>query len=409
MDEKNLSLARKLSIFFVALIIIGVSFFVGTWYGYENRPSIEKVLNVAHKELPPNFQDVDFDLFWNVWNTVEQKFVDKEKINRQEMVFGAISGLVASLNDPYTEFLPPAETKLFSEEIKGAFGGIGAEIGIRKKILTIIAPLKGSPAEREGIKAGDKIFKIDDKETVDLSIDEAVRLIRGEPGTEVRLTVFRDTFEKAKEIKVKREIINIPIVTTEKKADGVFIIHLNRFTENSAYDFRNAVKEFFESKSQKLIVDLRNNPGGYLVSAVDIASWFLAPGEVVARERYADGTEEVHRSSGYRLLEKVPTLLLVNEGSASASEILAGALRDNKGIKLIGAKTYGKGSVQEVEQLPKNSSLKITIAKWLTPKGDEINGKGLEPDIKVELPPAEEQDPKVDSVLNKALEIFKKL
>ncbi len=409
MDEPNLSPWRKISIFVIALLIIGVSFLTGAWYGFSNRPAIETVLNVAHQKPPQELAQVDFDLFWSVWSTVEQKYVDREKVNRQDLVYGAISGLVQALKDPYSQFLPPAESKQFQEDIKGAFGGIGAEIGIRKNILTVIAPLKESPAEKSGIKAGDKILKIDNKETNDLGIDEAVQLIRGEPGTEVRLTIFRDTFDRTKEIKIRREIIKIPIISTEKKPNGVFVISLNRFTENAAYEFRNAVKEFFDGNSQKLVLDIRNNPGGYLVTAVDIASWFLPPGEVVARERYADGSEDIHRSNGYRLFEKVPTVILINEGSAAASEILAGALRDNKGTKLIGMKTYGKGSVQEVEPLPKNSSLKITIAKWLTPKGNEINGKGLEPDIKVELPPAEEQDPKVDPVLEKALEIIQKL
>ena len=390
-----------------ALVIIGASFFAGVYFGYENRPGVEKVLGVIGKEPPPQLSEVDFNLFWEVWSRLEDKYVDKDKVNRNDLILGAISGLVKSLKDPYTEFLPPAQNKQFQEDIRGSFGGIGAEIGIRKGILTIIAPLKDTPAERAGLKPGDKILRVDDKDTADLALDEAVRLIRGERGTEVKLLIMRDSFDRPQEFKIVRDIIRIQIVNTEKKPDGVFVIKLNHFTENAAFEFRKAVQEFFDSGSQRMVLDLRNNPGGFLSVAVDIASWFLPPGEAVARERFGDGTEDVYRSSGYRFLEKVPVVVLINEGSASASEIVAGALRDVKGVKLIGAKTFGKGSVQEVQLLRGGSSLKITIAKWLTPKGIEINGTGLEPDVKVELP--EELEPGQDPILEKGIEVLRGL
>ena len=390
-----------------ALVIIGASFFAGVYFGYENRPGVEKVLGVIGKEPPPQLSEVDFNLFWEVWSRLEDKYVDKDKVNRNDLILGAISGLVKSLKDPYTEFLPPAQNKQFQEDIRGSFGGIGAEIGIRKGILTIIAPLKDTPAERAGLKPGDKILRVDDKDTADLALDEAVRLIRGERGTEVKLLIMRDSFDRPQEFKIVRDIIRIQIVNTEKKPDGVFVIKLNHFTENAAFEFRKAVQEFFDSGSQRMVLDLRNNPGGFLSVAVDIASWFLPPGEAVARERFGDGTEDVYRSGGYRFLEKVPVVVLINEGSASASEIVAGALQDVKGVKLIGAKTFGKGSVQEVQLLRGGSSLKITIAKWLTPKGIEINGTGLEPDVKVELP--EELEPGQDPILEKGIEVLRGL
>ncbi len=386
----------------VALLVIGASFLFGAWYGYENRPSVEKVLGVLNRAPTQEFEDVDFGLFWEVWNRLEEKYVDKSKLEREKLVFGAIQGLVGAVGDPYTEFLPPQETKQFQEDIKGAFDGIGAEIGIRKGIVTVIAPLKDSPAERAGIEAGDKILKIDDTVTADLSLDEAVRLIRGERGTPVRLSIFRDSFDAPKELKVVRDTIKIPIITTESRPNGVFVIKLHHFTENAAYEFRNAVQEFYLTKSSKLVLDLRNNPGGYLSVAVDIASWFLPTGEVVARERYADGSEDLYRSQGYRFLEDVPVVVVVNGGSASASEIVAGALRDVRGAKLVGVKTYGKGSVQELEQLSRNSSLKVTIAKWLTPKGEEINGTGLKPDIEV-TPPENDEEPDADAILERAI------
>ena len=409
MEQTRVKKSIRILVIIAAFLILAVSFAAGALYGFNNRPAIEKVLNVLGQKPPEQFTEVDFNLFWDVWSRLEDKYVDKDKIERKNIVYGAISGLVKSLKDPYTEFLPPAQTKQFQEDIKGSFDGIGAEIGIRKGVLTIISPLKDSPAERAGLKAGDKIFKVDDTVTADLMLDEAVRLIRGPRGTEVKLLVLRDSFDQPKEFKIIRDEIRVSILTTEKKENGIFVIKLNHFTENAAYEFRNAVQEFFRSGSDKLILDMRNNPGGFLVISVDIASWFLPAGDVVARERFADGSEEEYRSSGYRLLQDVPTVVLINEGSASASEIVAGALRDIRGIKLIGTKTYGKGSVQEVQPLPDGSSLKLTIAKWLTPKGTEINGTGLEPDIKVELPPESEQNPKKDLIMEKALEVLRGL
>lgn len=401
---------QKIIFVVASFFILGATFWLGTLYGYQHRPAAEKVLGVLHQAPPPQMQDVDFGLFWEAWARLEEKYVDRDKIDRQKMVYGAIAGLAQSLKDPYTQFFPPAETKQFQEDIKGSFGGIGAEIGIRKGVLTIIAPLKGNPAERVGLKAGDSILKINDTPTGDLMLEEAVRMIRGEVGTKVRLTIFRDAFKQPKEFTITRETIRVTVLTTEKRSDGIFIIKINEFTESAASEFRKAVQEFAESGSRKLVLDLRNDPGGFLTVAVDIASWFEPSGEIVARERFADGKEELYRSSGYRLFESVPTVILVNEGSASASEIVAGALRDVRGIKLVGAKTFGKGSVQEVVDLPKNASMKITIAKWLTPKGIEINGKGLEPDIKVDLPenspPGQENR---DLILEKGIEVLKGL
>lgn len=408
MDNDEKKLQRKIAIGITAIALLGASFFSGALYGNAHRPVMEKVLGVFGKQPPPQYSSVDFNLFWDVWSRLEEKFVDKSKLDRQKLVFGAISGLVRAANDPYTEFFPPAESKQFQEDIKGSFEGIGAEIGIRKEILTIIAPLKDNPADLAGIKAGDKIYKIDDTVTADLNLEEAVRLIRGEKGTTVRLTIIREGLDKPKEFKIVRDTIKVKVLETAQKPDGVFVIELRHFTEDAALDFRRAVQEFFRSNSKKLVLDLRNNPGGFLTVAVDIASWWLPPGDTVASERFADGSSDVYRSNGYQTLKDVPTVILVNQGSASASEIVAGALRDTRNIKLIGSKTFGKGSVQEVINLPKNSSLKVTIAKWLTPKGTEINGKGLEPDVKVELPaqPKSGEEDK-DWVMEKALEVLK--
>ncbi len=393
-------------IFLLSVFIIAAAFGGGIYVGYERRPAIEKVRGVLGQETAKP-QDVDFSQFWEVWSIVEEKFVDRDTIVRDKLVQGAISGLVKALGDPYTVFLPPQQSKLFHEDVRGSFGGIGAEIGIRKEMLTVIAPLKGSPAQRAGLKAGDKILKINATTTADLSIEEAVSYIRGPIGTTVTLTISRED-EDVRDVEITRQTIVVPIIETAKKGDGIFSIHLLNFNESSPLEFRRAIREFLLSGDKKLILDLRSNPGGFLDAAIDISSWFIPAGEVVARERLAGGNEVLYRSSGHRLLESVPVVVLMDQGSASASEIVAGALRDAKDVKLIGAKTFGKGSVQEVDNLKDGASLKITIAKWLTPKGISINEKGLEPDITVEIK-KEDAEAGRDPQLEKAIEVLKTL
>ncbi len=396
--------AKPAAIVIVSILIIGAAFGAGIYVGFERRPAIEKVRGVLGQEVgkPP---EADFSQFWEVWSRLEEKYVDREAIDRKDLIEGAISGLVKSLGDPYTVFLPPQQTKLFREDVRGSFGGIGAEIGIRKEVLTIISPLKGSPAERAGLRAGDKILKINATSTAGLTLEEAVSFIRGEPGTEVTLTISRNA-EEVSEVKIVREIIVIPVTETARHGNGIFHIHLLNFNEKSPREFRNALREFLASGDTKLVLDLRGNAGGFLDAAVDIASWFLPAGEVVARERFAAGEEVLYRSAGRRLLEPTPVVVLVNKGSASASEIVAGALRDIRGIKLIGEKTFGKGSVQQVDNLAGGASLKITIAKWLTPKGTSINESGLEPDITVEVKKEDEEAGR-DPILEKGIEVLK--
>lgn len=389
----------------LSIAIIGASFAGGVYVGYERRPAIEKVKQVLGKTPALQFQEVDFAQFWEAWSLLEEKYVDREKIDRKKLIYGSIAGLVRAVGDPYTVYFPPQEAKQFAEDVRGKFGGIGAEIGIRKDILTIISPLKGSPAERAGLKAGDKILKINATSTAELSLEGGVALIRGEIGTKVLLTIFREG-EEIKEVEVTRAEIVIPVLETKREGDGVFRIQLFNFNERSAQEFRRAVREFLASGDKKLILDLRGNPGGYLDSAVDIASWFIPAGEIVAREHFASGNETLYRSSGHRDLETVNAVVLIDQGSASASEILAGALRDVRGIKLVGQKSFGKGSVQEVANLRDGASLKVTIAKWLTPAGHSINEKGLEPDAAVEVK-KEDADAGRDRQLEKAIELLR--
>ncbi len=399
----------KSKIFFViaAILILAATFALGAFFGYDQRPEVEKVLGVINQEPPPATA-VDFGPFWKAWRIVEEKYAAPDGVDRQTMVWGAIRGALEALDDPYTTFFPPEEKKLFESEIKGNFGGVGMEIGVRKGILTVVAPLKGTPAFAAGIKAGDKILKIDERDTVDLTTEEAVRLIRGEKGTVVKLLILSENKDKPREISITRDIIRIPTLDTEQKNDGVFMIKLYNFSAEAPYEFRQALRQFVLSGSDKLIIDVRNNPGGFLEASVDIASWFLDTGEVVVREKFKSGEEQLYRSRGYNPFDKLPLVILVNKGSASASEILAGALKDHQKAKLVGEKTFGKGSVQEVIEVTDDTSLKITIARWLTPGGRDISQSGLAPDVEIKA--SEEDEAKGRDVqLERALEIIKNL
>ncbi|MBU2633118.1 S41 family peptidase [Patescibacteria group bacterium] len=409
----------KKSTFVGGLVVIVISVFIaGVFLGYNERPEAKKVISIFNKENPAVLAELDFDSFWKIWNVIESKYVSNNVLDRKEMLWGATAGLVKSLGDPYSVFFSPEEADLFESSVRGDFEGVGMEIGIRDDILTVIAPLKDTPAERAGLKSGDKILKIDDVVTNDMGIDEAVRLIRGEKGTEVALSVLRKGEEGALQVSVVRDVIKVPALETERKTakakdDGgvndVFVIHLYNFSASSIESFRNALGEMVNSGESKLIIDLRGNTGGYLEAAVDIASWFLPAGEIVAKERFNNGEEHLYRSKGYNIFnDNLKLVILVNQGTASASEILAGALREHGKATLVGEQTYGKGSVQELVDIRDGSALKLTIARWLTPNGESISEKGLEPDVVVEFTKEDleaERDPQMD----RALEILSKM
>ena len=336
--------------------------------------------------------NADFAPFWKAWQILDAKIAANKvastststitKIDDQEKVWGAISGLAASYNDPYTMFFPPVQAKAFSESVKGAFGGVGMEVGFKDKIITVVSPLKNTPAAKAGLKPNDRILKINDVSTINLALDKAVGMMRGDPGTTVKITIFRESERREFEVTITRAIIQIPTIETEFK-NGVFIIRLFSFTESSASKFQDALKEFQKYQTTKMIVDLRGNPGGYLESAVDIASFFLPEGKVVVSEegnRHLDN--KIYRSKGFNVFnDKLQAVVLIDGGSASASEILAAALRDHNKAILLGEKSFGKGSVQELVEITKDTSLKVTIARWLTPSGFSISNGGLTPDI----------------------------
>jgi len=402
---------------FFILILIGVTFFYfGLAWGKKSENPGEGPINsltnfmgelVKPGELVKNANNnkpekVDFDIFWKAWSNVEKKYIDQDELNSQDMVYGAIKGMVDSVGDPYTSYMNPKEARAFSSDMEGSFEGIGAELGMKDGILVVIAPINGMPAEKAGLRAGDRIIKINQEMTSDINIDEAVSKIRGPKGTEVILTVISQNAEESKEIKIIRDTIDLKSVSYEQKWGNIAYIRISSFSEDTASEFNKEITKVIADNNKGIVLDLRNNPGGFLNIAIEMASKFVSRGSVVVQEKHQNGTVQKFESLGGNVFSETPVVILINEGSASASEILAGALSDINGSKLIGQKSFGKGSVQELKEFSDGSSLKITIAEWLTPLGKSINKTGLEADIEVEVTEYEIKN-KIDSQLNKAL------
>jgi carboxyl-terminal processing protease len=360
------------------VLALAVAFGVGVYAGVSER----SVLAASDS------QNVDFTKFWRAWELLDQNFVQTHASStiptNDEKLYGAIAGLTAAYGDPYTVFMPPQEAKQFNEDIAGAFGGVGMELGDRNGALTVVAPLKDTPAERAGMRSGDVIVAIDGTPSRTMPVDQAVKKIRGKVGTTVTLLIERTGAKEPLEIKIVRDTISVPVLKHYKRPDGIYVIELYSFSETSPSLFRQAIRGYFESGSTQLMLDLRGNPGGYLEAAVDMASYFLKVGESVVTEDYQGKRGNVvHRSYGYDVFanKKMTLAILVDQGSASASEILAGALQGHGKGKLIGTRTFGKGSVQQLMDLGGGAQLKVTVARWLTPSGVNISAGGLTPDI----------------------------
>ncbi len=378
---------------------------------------------VVNREAPTS-ANVDFGLFWDVWQRLFASYIDRASMDTQKMVWGAISGMVNSLDDPYTAFLPPKANQDFKEDLGGQFEGIGAQLGLKDGRIIVVAPLKDMPAERAGIRAGDFILKVDDVETAGWTVPEAVTKIRGPRGTSVTLNILHDNETKPVDVTVQRdtitvasveswtkrvsEIAEVSAVSSMKKVDSsawVSYIQLSRFGDHTNEEWARAVGDVVAAQkdgSKGLIFDLRNNPGGYLDGAVYIASEFIRSGVVVSQVN-SNGTKEDYPVVRSGVLLTIPVVVLVNKGSASAAEIVAGALRDYKRATLVGETTFGKGSVQTPEDLPDGSGLHITTGKWLLPKGDSIHKTGVTPDVVVEM---EEIEATADAQLAKAIELL---
>ncbi len=383
-------LTKILLIFSITIFIFGSGYKLGE-YNANNSKIETSNLNILNtKSNNKKLQSIDFSLFWDTWEKVEQKFVDKKKLDSKKMFFGAIKGMVASLEDPYTFFLTPDENKQSKDDLGGKFEGIGAQLGLKDGKITIIAPIKNSPSEKAGINSGDVIIKVNNESTESWTLPFAVSKIRGEKGTKVKITVLRNNEEKDFEITRDQIIVSSVELSFENKNNkNIAILKLTKFGDDSNAEWDKAVEEISEKWNKKelsgMVLDLRDNPGGYLQSSVYIASDFLPMGKMIVKQESTDGSNEEYKVLRQGQLLDIPVTVLINKGSASASEILSGALRDYSRAKLIGEKSFGKGSVQEALDLTGGAGLHVTIAKWVLPKGDWINGKGVEPDIKVDL------------------------
>jgi len=367
-------------------------------------------IQVINRVAPEQYRDVDFSLFWDVWDRLENGYYDKSKIKHGDMVYGAIKGMVSSVGDPYTVFFTPKENAIVQEDLNGNFEGVGIQIDFKDSVLTIVSALPGTPAQAAGVLPGDQIIKIIDRSnnvdkfTERMSLQEAIALIRGKMGTSVTLTIKRSGEDDLQEFDIQRSSINVPSVKLGYVGENESLAHVNvmKFGGETKAEWQKVVAEIVARQTKGVILDVRNNPGGYLTGAIEVATEFIADGNVVT-EAMADDRRQEYKVYGGGKLYRVPLVVLVNEGSASASEILAGAIKDHKRGKLVGAKTFGKGTIQEPQALTNGAGLHLTISKWLTPNGVWINGAGLEPDIVVE----DNSDTEVDEQLEKAIELLR--
>lgn len=387
-------------------VLVGVSYGAGFLHGHENL-KFEKNFKptITNRDLGKP-KEVDFSLFWQVFDRLEDKFVGS--IDREKAVYGAIAGLVGSTKDPYSVFLEPGPSKKFIEDIAGEFEGIGTEIAIRDNILTVISPLEGSPADLAGLKPKDRIIKIDGQVTNVLTLSEAVERIRGQSGTELTLTIFREGKDQPFEIKIKRAKIKVDSVKTQRRDDGLQYLKITQFNDDTKKLIDKLASELASSPPKGVIVDLRNNPGGLLDAAVDVSSYFIETGRSVVYQEDKNGRQDRFDSHSVpqTILRQLPLIVLMNSGSASASEILAGALNDHGRAKLVGEKSFGKGSVQDFHEFKNGSSIRVTVAKWLTPNKQAINGEGITPEFEIGLSDEDESAGR-DPQLDKAVELLK--
>ena len=405
------SFFKRWGIIIVVVVVLGAVFISGVYIG-------KSKMTLATADVPAVLNgdvgkpsDVDFSTFWNAWNILNEKYVathNNATTTDQDKVWGAIKGLADSYGDPYTTFFPPTEAGNFKTEISGNFEGIGMEVGIKDGVLIVVSPLKNTPAYKAGVHSGDEILKINATSTENMTIEEAVALMRGKKGTTVTLTLLGPNDKQPRDVKIVRDVIDIPTLDYNLRSDGIFVIQLYNFSQNSASLFKDAIYKFYLSGGNKLIIDLRGNPGGYLEDAVDMASWFLPGNDIVVTEDTGGhGANTVYKSQGYNVFanKNLKIMVLVDGGSASASEILAGALSENGVAKLVGAQTFGKGSVQELVDLTPDTYLKITVARWLTPKGNSISDHGLTPNYNVPVT-QDEIDKGIDPQMAKAVELL---
>ncbi|MEY4744587.1 MAG: hypothetical protein RL272_532 [Candidatus Parcubacteria bacterium] len=408
-DKSNDTVSRQYAFGVVMALAVTASFMTGVFIGDLRRAPAKaqatgdgQLLNTNAKPAD-QLHDVDFQAFWDIWKTVKERYVEAPPSD-VKMFYGAVAGMVGSLGDPYSVFFDPEYAQKFSKELEGEFEGIGAEIGMKQGKLTVIAPLPGTPADKAGVKAGDRILAIDGIDTTGMLVDDAVSRIRGDKGTPVKLMITREGLKEPKEITVVRDKIVVESVKWKTvKAGGkkIGVITITHFNEKTEAKFNEAVRSLLLEDPAGLILDMRNNPGGFLDTAVSVAGEWV-PHDVIVVEKFSDGTKKNYASDGKSRFADVPTVVLVNGGSASASEIVAGALQDHAKATVVGEKTYGKGSVQDYSEFADGSALKLTVALWFTPKGRSINKEGITPDVEVKMTPADfdaDRDPQYDKAV----------
>jgi len=388
----------------IGIIVFALIFyFAGYLVGHKNLVFEQNYRPVVAKKELLKPRSVDFSIFWEAWNKVMDQYVGTP--DAQKMIYGAISGMVQSLGDPYSVFMEPGQTKSFLEDLSGEISGIGAEMDIKDNKLLIVAPLADSPAEKAGLKPRDQVLKINDESTEGMTLEEAVTKIRGEAGSKVTLTIIRAGWDEPQQFVITRAKIKIKSVTWEIRADNIAYIQINQFGDDTTDLAKQAAQEIKAKSPKAIILDLRNNPGGYLEGAVDVTSLFM-PSGVVVKEQYRNGRIDEEKTTLEPTLKDYKLIILINGGSASASEIVAGALQDSGRATLVGEKTFGKGSVQDLEQITGGSTLRLTVAKWLTPKGRAIDQVGIEPNVKVALT-EDDQNNGRDPQLDRAIEMAK--
>ena len=404
MKKNNNQLTNLLLIVSFIVLVFGSGYKLGE---YKNQLNFLKLTNFI--QSAGGQTNINFNLFWETWNKLQERYVDQKKIDPKKMYYGAIKGMVASVEDPYTFFLTPEENKQTKDDLGGKFEGIGAQLGLKDNRIVIIAPLKKSPAEMSGVRAGDIINKVDDVSTKSWTLTQAVSKIRGPKNTKVKLTLERNNKE-IEVIIVRQQIIIASVEFSFEK--NIAVLKVNQFGDNTNDEWNKAVDEikskWLNKQIKGLVLDLRDNPGGYLEGSVYLASEFLPLGKLVVKQEATLYGDKEYRVSKIGKLQDIPLTILINKGSASASEILAGTLRDHNRAQLIGEKSFGKGSVQEALDLKEGAGLHVTVAKWVLPNGDWINSKGIEPKIKIvnEIKEGNTITKEADKQLEKAINLL---